>query len=143
MRPGALTRLPLVGKALTRFGDIAPADGFFSKLTRRVQRHPAIVTLACVVALVALGSPLLTLRLANTSVDVVPRSSSQYLFAKTINAEFPDAAAPRVSLVTEDEASSSPGRSRSRDLRTSCRSATPWSAATPGPRTCGSTPARG
>jgi RND superfamily putative drug exporter len=105
VRPGALTRLPLVGRALTRFGDVAPADGFFSKLTRKVQRHPAIVTLACVIALVALGSPLLTLRLANTSVDVVPKSSTQYVFTKTVNAEFPDAAAPRVSLVTTDEAS--------------------------------------
>lgn len=104
VRPGALTRLPLVGRALTRFGDIAPEEGFFSKLTRRVQRHPAIVTLVCVIALLALGSPLLTLKLANTSVDVVPKSSSQYTFSKVINAEFPDAAAPRVSLVTESKA---------------------------------------
>jgi uncharacterized membrane protein YdfJ with MMPL/SSD domain len=103
VRPGLLTRLPLVGPALTRFGDIAPAEGFFSRLTRRVQRHPAIVTIACVVALAALGSPLLTLRLANTSVDVVPRSSSQFAFTMTINEHFPGAAAPRVSLVTTDE----------------------------------------
>lgn len=105
VRPGLLTRLPLVGRALVRFGDVAPAEGFFSKLTRRVQRHPALVTLACVAALVALGSPLLTLRLANTSVDVVPRSSTQYAFTQTLNEQFPDAAAPRVSLVTTDEAS--------------------------------------
>ncbi len=103
VRPGLLTRLPLVGPVLTRFGDVAPDEGFFSKLTRRVQRHPAIVTIACVVALVALGSPLLTLKLANTSVDVVPRSSSQYAFTAAINEQFPDAAAPRVALVAESE----------------------------------------
>lgn len=99
VRPGLLTRVPLLGRALTRFGDVAPAEGFFSKLTRRVQRHPAVITLACVAALVALGSPLLTLRLANTSVDVVPRSSTQYTFTTTVIERFPDAAAPRVALV--------------------------------------------
>ncbi len=43
-RPGALTRLPASAGVISRFGDIAPDDGFFSKLTRRVQRHPAIIT---------------------------------------------------------------------------------------------------
>ena len=58
LRPGALTRLPGVGRVIARFGDVAPDDGFFSRLTRRVQRHPAIVTVACALLLVLLGSPL-------------------------------------------------------------------------------------
>ncbi|MEO5922016.1 MAG: MMPL family transporter [Pseudolysinimonas sp.] len=104
LRPGALTRLPGIGKAVSRFGDIAPDDGFFSKLTRRVQRHPAITTMASGLLLVLLGSPLASLQLANTSVDALPASSTQYTFLEALTDHFPDATSPRVALVTETEA---------------------------------------
>ncbi len=104
MRPGALSHVPGVRGLVSRFGDIAPDEGFFSRLTRRVQRHPAIVTIACVLVLGAVGSPLLGLHLANTSVDAIPRSSSQYAFTTQLNDHFPDAATPRVELVTTTEA---------------------------------------
>ncbi len=103
LKPGALTRLPGVGKVVAGFGDIAPDDGFFSQLTRRVQRHPALVTIACVLLLVLLGSPLASLRLANTSVDALPSSSTQHEFLDTLSERFPDATSPRVALVTETE----------------------------------------
>ncbi len=104
LRPGALTRLPGVGRVVARFGDIAPDDGFFSKLTRRVQRHPAIVTIACGLLLLLLGSPLASLRLANTSVDALPASSTQHAFLEALSERFPDATSPRVALVTESQA---------------------------------------
>ncbi|GMA95837.1 hypothetical protein GCM10025881_26610 [Pseudolysinimonas kribbensis] len=104
IRPGALARVPGVRALVARFGDIAPDDGFFSRLTRRVQRHPALVTLACVVVLVAVGSPLFTLHLANTSVDAIPRVSTQYAFQTTLDDRFPDAALVRVELVTSTRA---------------------------------------
>jgi RND superfamily putative drug exporter len=89
---------------LARFGDVAPTEGFFSRLTRRVQRHPALITIACAALLVLLGSPLASLRLANTSVDALPQSSTQYAFVDTLREHFPLAASPRVALVTETEA---------------------------------------
>ncbi|MEO8263131.1 MAG: MMPL family transporter, partial [Pseudolysinimonas sp.] len=104
LRPGALTRLPGIGRVISRFGDIAPDDGFFSKLTRRVQRHPAIVTIACALLLILLGSPLASLRLANTSVDALPASSTQHAFLDALAEHFPDATSPRVALVTQTEA---------------------------------------
>ena len=104
VRPGALTRLPLVGRAITRFGDVAPDEGVFSRLTRRVQRHPALITVLCALALLALASPVLSLRLANTSTDALPASSVQKVFVTTLTTEFPDAASPRIALVTETEA---------------------------------------
>jgi RND superfamily putative drug exporter len=104
VRPGALGRIPGIRTVVGRFGDVAPEDGFFSSLTRRVQRHPALVTLACVIALLAVGSPLLTLHLANTSVDAIPRASTQYAFQTTLDDRFPDAALVRVELVTTSEA---------------------------------------
>jgi RND superfamily putative drug exporter len=103
-RPGVLTRLPGLRRFMGRFGDVAPEDGFFSRLTRRVQRHPALITIACAVVLLAIGSPLISLQLANTSVDAIPKVSTQYVFTTTIVDDFPDAATPRVELVTRTKA---------------------------------------
>jgi len=103
-RPGALTRLPLVGRRIARFGDIAPAEGLFSRLTRRVQRRPAVVTVLSALILLAMASPVLSLSLANTASDAIPASVEQKVFVTTLNGEFPDAANPRVALVTDTEA---------------------------------------
>lgn len=115
-RPGLLTRIPGIGRALTRFGDVAPEEGFFSRLARRVQRHPAIVTLGCVAVLVLVGTPLATLTIANTSIDATPRSAAAYPFIDAIERHFPDAAAPRVALVTADAATGEQWASRVSDL---------------------------
>jgi uncharacterized membrane protein YdfJ with MMPL/SSD domain len=104
VRPGALSRIPGLRAVIARFGDIAPEDGFFSKLTRRVQRHPGLLTLAAVAVLLAVGSPLLTLHLANTSVDAIPKASTQYAFQTTLDDRFPDAGLVRVELVTTTKA---------------------------------------
>lgn len=104
VRPGLLTRIPGVGALLRRFGDLAPTDGFFSKLARRLQRHPAVVTLGAFAVLLLLAAPALSLRLANTAVDTTPASSDQYIFITTLTDEFPAATDPRVSLVTRTEA---------------------------------------
>lgn len=104
IRPGALTHIPGLGRLISRFGDIAPEEGVFSRLARRVQRHPALITVLCALALVALAAPAASLQLANTSSDALPASSSQKVFVTTIRDDFPDAAAPRVALVTETEA---------------------------------------
>jgi uncharacterized membrane protein YdfJ with MMPL/SSD domain len=103
-RPGFLQRIPGIRVVAGRFGDVAPDEGFFSRLTRRVQRHPAFITIGCAVVLIVVGSPLLSLQLANTSVDAIPRVSPQYVFTTTVIDDFPDAATPRVELVTRTQA---------------------------------------
>lgn len=134
LKPGALTRLPLLGRSISRFGDVAPEEGFFSRLTRRVQRHPALVTLGCVVVLLLLGSPVVSLTLANTSIDAVPRASSQYVFETTLTDEFPDAAPARVQLVTtsrahlEDWARDVAKLEHVRSVHDAQRSGTSWTA---------------
>jgi len=104
-KPGILTRIPGIGAVLSRFGDVAPAEGVFSRLTRLVQKAPAIITVVGVGALVWLGSPIANLQIANTATDVIPVSSEQHDFFETLRGKFPEAATPRVALVTEDEAS--------------------------------------
>jgi RND superfamily putative drug exporter len=116
VRPGLLTRIPGVGRALSRWGDVAPAEGFFSRLTRLVQRRPALVTVACTLVLILVGSPLATLRLANTSIDAIPSSASQHGFVTVLTEHFPDAAGPRIALVTDSEATGIEWGARVADL---------------------------
>jgi RND superfamily putative drug exporter len=104
IRPGALTYLPIVGTRIARFGDIAPKEGVFSRLTRRVQRRPALVTILSALVLLALAIPALSLSLANTSTDAIPASAVQKTFVTTLDREFPDAGNPRVALVTDTQA---------------------------------------
>lgn len=105
VRPGLLTRTPILGPILTRFGDVAPEEGIFSRLTRFVQKVPILVTAVCAAGLIWLGSPLATLTIANTAVDVIPESSEQYPFFHTVREQFPAADSPRIALVARDEAS--------------------------------------
>lgn len=99
VKPGLLTRVPGIGRVLTRFGDVAPAEGVFSRLTRLVQRAPVVVTLVCAAALVALGAPVIGLQIANTTGDVIPESSEVHDFFQELDADFPSAAAARVEIV--------------------------------------------
>ena len=104
IRPGALSGIPGVGRLLSRFGDIAPAEGAFSRLTRWVQRRPVLVTAACLLVLLAVGSPLLTLNITSNAADTIPRSSTQYTYLHELRSDFPNAAAPRVQLVSNGTA---------------------------------------
>lgn len=105
LRPGLLTRIPGLGPVLSSFGDVAPREGVFSKLARGIQRSPVLVAVAGVAGLLLLGSPALSINVANTSSDVIPTSSTQYTFLTTLGEQFPLASAPRVQLVSDtDEA---------------------------------------
>jgi len=108
LRPGLLTRIPGLGPLLSRFGDVAPREGVFSKLARGIQRSPVLVAVAGIAGLLLLGSPALAINVANTSSDVIPKSSTQYTFLTTLGEHFPLATAPRVQLVSDtDEAGAS------------------------------------
>lgn len=104
LQPGIMTRIPGLGGLLRRFGDIAPPEGFFSRLTRGIQRKPVLVSVAGIAGLLLLGSPALALNVASTSDDVIPRSSSQYEFLTTLEERFPLATAPQVQLVSDTDA---------------------------------------
>ena len=100
LQPGALTRIPGLGGWLTRFGDVAPPEGVFSRLARLVQRAPVLVAIAGTAVLLLLGSPVLAMTVSNSADDAIPRSSSQYGYLSTLTESFPLATPPRVQLVS-------------------------------------------
>jgi RND superfamily putative drug exporter len=98
-KPGLLTRIPGLGGLLSRFGDVAPKEGVFSKLARGVQKLPWLVAAAGIAVLLLLGSPALAIGISNNADDPIPKSSTQYGFVTALQANFPLASAPRVELV--------------------------------------------
>ncbi|TFD33328.1 MMPL family transporter [Cryobacterium cryoconiti] len=103
LRPGLLTRLPGLGAILTRFGDVAPREGVFSKLTRHVQRAPVLVSLGGIALLLLLGSPTLNINVSSGGTGAIPKASTQYGFVTALNDQFPLATAPLVQLVSDTD----------------------------------------
>lgn len=125
VRPGLLTRIPLIGRVFGTFGDIAPTEGVFSRLTRLVQRRPAVITILCAAALMVLAVPALSLQLANTSADGVPSSSTQATFVDTVDEQFPEASGSRIVLVSASEADAASWAAEVEDLPDVISVATP------------------
>ena len=86
---------------LHRTGDVSSAEGAFSRLAGRVQRHPWLVLLGCLAVLGLLASPVAGLQMRNSTVELLPPSSSQRDFLAAVGEQFPAAAAAPVQVVAD------------------------------------------
>ncbi len=89
IRPGITHRLPGLSRLARRLGDVAPAEGAFSRLARRVQRRPLVVITAVVAVLVILALPVFSIRLVSSGIQLLPTSSVQRQLFETLDARFP------------------------------------------------------
>ncbi len=103
-RRGLLSRLPLVGSIAHTFGDAPPAEGFFSRLARRVQRHPWWVTGVVTAVLIVLALPSLRMVLVSSGIELLPADSEQRVTVESIQDDIPAGAAPQVQVVSTGEA---------------------------------------
>ncbi len=107
-RPGRVQRLPLV----RRLGDVAPEQGAFSRLARAVQRRPVLVVLG-VLAVLGLGSvPVLDLRMVSSGVQLLPKGSDGREFFENLDARYPLAALPPVTVLVRAPADRVTGYAR-------------------------------
>jgi RND superfamily putative drug exporter len=104
VRPGSLTRLPGLRRALTRFGDIAPAAGVFSRLATRVQRRPAWVAGGVVVLLALAALPVLGLQLRSSGTELLPQGTDQRTFFEQLDRRYPALAGPDLQVVARADA---------------------------------------
>ncbi len=100
-RRGILARLPLVGGLAHTFSDAPPAEGFFSRLARQVQRRPWLVAGAVTAVLVVLALPSLRMVLVSSGIELLPQDSSQRVAVEQIQSRFPAGAQPQVRVVAE------------------------------------------
>src|SRR4051812_4992312 len=76
-------------------------DGKFGRLARRVQRRPAFVAGACVVVLVALAAPSLSVNYGNGDARLLPASYESRAVADTLLDRFPGRQAEPIKVVAE------------------------------------------
>jgi putative drug exporter of the RND superfamily len=100
IRPGVPQRLPLLRPLGRRLGDVAPEKGVFSALATRIQRRPVVPVLAVLAVLILAALPAMHLRLVNSGVALLPRSSPSRQLFDQVAARFPAASAAPVTVVS-------------------------------------------
>jgi RND superfamily putative drug exporter len=101
IRPGITQRLPVVRRLGRRLGDVAPEHGAFSRLASAIQRRPIVPLLAVLAALVVAAIPVLQLRLVSSGVALLPRTAPSRQLFDQVEARFPAANAPAVTVVSQ------------------------------------------
>jgi RND superfamily putative drug exporter len=106
-----LAGLTLVPALLACWADkISPAerqaadDGFFGRMARRVQRHPALVAGGVAAVLLAAAIPFLNVNYANGDPRILPRGAESRQVAETLLARFPGKQADPVQVVARRNA---------------------------------------
>jgi RND superfamily putative drug exporter len=95
-----LIRPGLVRRIFPRVDDVAPPDGRFSRLARRVQRRPGLVLVAVLAVLAVAATPALGLRLVNSGTALLPVSAPQRQLFDGVDTRFPRAAQAPLVVVT-------------------------------------------
>ncbi len=101
VRPGLLSRIPGLRTAADRFGDVAPEEGFFSRLARWTQRRPWLVVGGVLLILGILAAPVLRLELRSSGAQLLPPSAPDRQFFDTLAAQYPASGIPTVQVVGE------------------------------------------
>jgi len=101
VRPSPVARIPVLRQVFARTSDVQSTEGFFSRLTARVQKRPWWVIGGCLVLLGLAAVPALTLDLRISGVELLPEGSSQRAFLEKLDADYPAAQAASITVVAE------------------------------------------
>ncbi len=99
LRPGLLNRVPGLRSLGRKLGDVAPEEGFFSRLARRTQRRPWLVVTGVVLLLAVLAAPAVNLQLRNSGVELLPPGAPDRQFFDTLAQEYPASGIPAIQVV--------------------------------------------
>ncbi len=101
VRPGPVSRIPVLRSVMARASDVQSSEGFFSRLTARVQRRPWWVMGGCLVVLGILALPVRSLEFRISGVELLPAGSTQRQFLEALAENYPAAQSPSVTVVAE------------------------------------------
>jgi uncharacterized membrane protein YgcG len=101
IRPGITYRIPGLRWIVRKLGDVAPADGVFSRLARGVQRHPALVLITVIAALGVCTLPLLRMHPVISGTALLPKDSEQRQLFEAVQTRFQFAAPPPIQVVVD------------------------------------------
>jgi RND superfamily putative drug exporter len=100
IRPGITHHVPLLNRFARWLGDVPPAEGAFSRLARAVQRRPLLVVLGVGTVLLLAAAPVLSIRLVNSGVQLLPADSAQRRLFEAVDQRFPLIAQAPITVVS-------------------------------------------
>jgi RND superfamily putative drug exporter len=92
-------RLPLVGRAMRAFGDVAPPEGAFSKLCRVTQRYPALTVWIVLAVLLVSALPVLRMDIVNSAAGHLPKGQEQRELFEELQRDFSFASVPPITVL--------------------------------------------
>ncbi|MCL2464998.1 MAG: MMPL family transporter, partial [Micrococcales bacterium] len=98
-RPSPVLRVPGLRRVMAHTSDVQSSEGFFSRLTARVQRRPWWVIVGCVVVLGLFALPAHQLQVRNSGTELLPAGSNQRTFLDEIAANYPAAQSAAITVV--------------------------------------------
>lgn len=103
LRPGALTKVPVLKRLANKLGDVAPEEGVFSRLARWTQRRPWLVMIGVLAILGLLAAPALRLEMRSSGEQLLPPSAPDRIFFDTLAEQYPSFGLPAVVVVGQTE----------------------------------------
>jgi len=103
LKPGALAKVPVLKRLVNKLGDVAPDEGFFSRLARWTQRRPWLVVIGVLTVLGLLAAPALRLEMRSSGEQLLPPGSPDRVFFETLAEQYPTFGIPSVQIVGQTE----------------------------------------
>ena len=100
-RPSIMDKVPGLRHVVRHTADVRSDHGLFYTIAARVQKHPVIVMVSCVLLLIFLALPVANLHMRNSGIELLPVSSSQRQFTATLASDFPQTRSADILVVTD------------------------------------------
>ncbi|MBN2176999.1 MAG: MMPL family transporter [Demequinaceae bacterium] len=101
IRPGLLSRLPLIRSVFRFTSDVTRDEGAFSRLTAWVQKRPWTIVGASAAILLALAVPALSIHMRNSDVELLPPDNPDRAYLADLPLAYPSLADPAIVMMTD------------------------------------------
>ncbi len=101
IRPGPLSRLPVIRSIFRHTSDVTKDEGVFSRLTGWVQKRPWTILGASVAILLALAAPALSIHMRNSDVELLPPDDPDRAYLADLPLAYPPLADPGIVMMTD------------------------------------------